>query len=198
MMSRRISAIAGLAGMALVLAGCGSASPGAAAIIGQDRISERDLTEQVQEVLRAQGRALDTASQALVATTLDRMITTSLVEQLAEREGIEVTQGELDTTLANFAEASGGQEAFEQSLLQQDLAPDDIPEIIRVNILAQKLGFALDPNGTPETQNASIFTAVTNFSQEIGTEVSPRYGSWDPVSLAVGAAPDDLSVPAGF
>ena len=192
----KLAGIAGVAMSAVLLVGCSSASPGAAAIVGDDRISERDLTEQVQQVLSAQGRPLDSASQALVATTLDRMITTSLVEQLATDQGIDVTRGELDATLANYAEASGGQEAFEQSLLQQDLAPDDIPEIIRVNILAQKIGFALDPGGTPESQSAAIFGAVTAFSQDVGTEVSPRYGTWDPVGLAVGPALDDLSTPA--
>jgi len=194
--SRRYAAVAGLAVTALLMAACGGVSPGAAATVGGERISERQLTEQVQQVLQAQGRAPDTASQALVVTTLDRMITTSLVQQLAEQEGIEVTQGELDATLANFAEASGGQEAFEQALLEQDLAPDDIPEIIRVNILAQKLGFALDPQGSPDSQSSAVFAAVTAFSQEMGTQVSPRYGTWDAAGLAVGLAPNDLSEPA--
>lgn len=194
--SRRRAMIAGLAAAGLLFTGCGDVSPGAAAVVGDDRISESELTEQVEQVLIAQGRPVDSSSQALVVTTLDRMITTSLVEQLAEREGVEVTQGELDATLATYAEASGGQDAFEETLLQQDLAPDDIPEIILVNILAQKLGFALDPQGSPESQSAAIFNAVTEFSQEVGTEVSPRYGTWDAVSLAVAGAPDDLSTPA--
>ena len=194
--SRRRWTIAGLAAAGLLVAGCGDVAPGAAAVVGDDRISERELTEQVEQVLQAQGRPIDTSSEALVVTTLDRMITTSLIEQLAEREGVEVTQGELDATLANYAEASGGQEAFEQTLLQQDLAPDDIPEIIRVNILAQKLSVVLDPQGSPQTQSAAIFTAVTEFSEEVGTEVSPRYGTWDAVNLAVAATADDLSTPA--
>lgn len=194
--SRRRAMIAGLAAAGLLVTGCGDVSPGAAAVVGDDRISERELTEQVEQVLIAQGRPVDSSSQALVVTTLDRMITTSLVEQLAEQEGIEVTQGELDATLANYAEASGGQEAFEEALVQQDLAPDDIPEIIRVNILAQKISFKLDPQGSPESQSAAIFNAVTAFSEQVGTEVSPRYGIWDPVNLAVGGTPDDLSVPA--
>lgn len=193
--TRRIGAVAVLAAAGALLVGCGGVTPGAAAIVGDDRISERELTAQVEQVLRAQGRAVDTASEALVATTLDRMITTSLVGQLADELDIEVTQGELDATLANYAEASGGQDALEQALLQQDLAPDDIPEIIKVNILAQRIGFALDPNGSPEAQSAAIFEAVTAFSQDVGTEVSPRYGTWDPVNLAVGGIPDDLSAP---
>lgn len=180
---------------ALVLSGCGSTAPGAAAVVGDDRISERELNTQVEQVLRAQGRPVDSASEALVVTTLDRMITTSLVEQLATQEGVEVTQGELDATLANYAEATGGQEAFEELLIQQDLAPESIEDLFRVNILAQKLGMELDPMGSPEAQSSAVLAAVSQFSAEVGTSVSPRYGTWDGATLTVGAIANDLSVP---
>ena len=177
------------------LSGCGSAAPGAAAVVGDDRISESELTENVKQVLRAQGRPVDSASEALVVTTLDRMITTSLVEQLAEQQGVEVTQGELDATLANYAEATGGQEAFEELLIQQDLAPESIEDLFRVNILAQKLGMELDPMGSPEAQSSAVLTAVAEFSEEVGTSVSPRYGTWDGATLTLGAIANDLSIP---
>lgn len=177
------------------LSGCGSASPGAAAVVGDDRISESELTEKVEQVLRAQGRPVDSASEALVVTTLDRMITTSLVEQLAQQQGVEVTQGELDATLANYAEATGGQDAFEELLIQQDLAPESVEDLFRVNILAQKLGMELDPMGSPEAQSSAVLTAVAEFSEEVGTSVSPRYGTWDGATLTVGAIANDLSIP---
>ena len=181
--------------LALGLSGCGSASPGAAAVVGDVRISESDLNERVEQVLRAQSRPMDTASEALVVTTLDRMITTSLVEQLASREGVSVTQGELDATIANYAEAAGGQAAFEQILLEQDLAIEGVEDLFRVNILAQKLGFELDPTGSPEAQTLAVLTAVSEFSTAIGTKVSPRYGTWNPAELTIGAVANDLSIP---
>ncbi len=193
---KRTWSLAGAAAIiALVASGCGSAVPGAAAVVGDQRISERELTEQVEQVLRAQGRPVDSASEALVVTTLDRMVTTSLVEQFAAREGVEVTQGELDATLANYAEATGGQEAFEELLLQQDLAPESIEALFRVNILAQKIGMELDPMGSPEAQSSAVLGAVSAFSEEVGTSISPRYGTWDAMSLTIGVADNDLSVP---
>jgi hypothetical protein len=187
--------VGAVAMVAALVSGCGSASPGAAAVVGDDRISERQLTEKVEQVLQAQGRPVDSSSEALVVTTLDRMITTSLVEQFAEQEDVEVTQGELDATLAQYAEATGGQEAFEELLLQQDLAPESIEDLFRVNILAQKLGMELDPMGSPEAQSTAVLAAVAEFSQEVGTTVSPRYGSWDATTLSIGATGNDLSVP---
>ena len=66
--SRRAGVVAAVAASVLVLSGCASATPGAAAVVGNERISERDLTEQVEQVLRAQGRPVDSASEALVVT----------------------------------------------------------------------------------------------------------------------------------
>ena len=196
MKSKRKWAIAGAAVMVAVVAtGCGSAVPGAAAVVGDERISERELGERVEQVLRAQGRPVDSASEALVVTTLDRMITTSLVEQLADREGVEVTQGELDATVASYVEASGGREAFEELLLQQDLAPEGIEDLFMVNILAQKIGVVLDPAGSQESQTLAVLNAVSAFSADIGTRVSPRYGTWDPSELTIGAVANDLSIP---
>lgn len=196
MRRKQIAGVIGtVAAMGLVISGCSNATPGAAAIVGDDRISDRQLNEQVEQVLVAQGRPLDTASEALVASTLDRMITASLVEQFAQTQGIEVTDGELDATIAMYAEANGGLPALQQALLEQDVAPDDIPEIIRVNILAQKIGIAADPTGTPDTQSQAVFAVITDFSNQIGTSMSPRYGTWDPVGLSVGATPNDLSIP---
>lgn len=193
--SKRWAVVGALGAVAVVLSGCGSASPGAAAVVGEDRISERELTREVEQVLRAQGRPSDSASEALVVTTLNRMITTSLIDQLAEIEGVDVSQGELDATVAEYVDATGGREAFEEVLVQQDLAPESIDDLFRVNLLAQKLGFQLDPMGSPESQSTTVFVAVSALSEEVGTSVSPRYGTWDPAMLSVGALGNDLSIP---
>lgn len=199
MSSRKRWVIVGtLAAVAVLVSGCGSASPGAAAVVGKDRISERELTEGVEQVLRAQGRPSDSASEALVVTTLNRLITTSLIDQLAEIEGVEVTQGELDATVASYIDATGGREAFEEILIQQDLAPETIDDLFRVNILAQKLGVQLDPMGSPESQSSVVFVEVSELSQEIGTSVSPRYGTWDAAMLSIGALDNDLSIPGSI
>lgn len=181
--------------VAVVASGCGSVAPGAAAVVGEDRISERELTEQVQAVLRAQGRPVDSAAESIVATTLNQLVTASLVDQYAEQEGIEVDQGEIDAALAGVVAASGGEEALEQSLLQQDLAPNKLEALLRINLLVQKIGQALDPAGTPESQSSAVFLAIVTFSDEVGTRINPRYGTWDSMNLTIGPAADDLSVP---
>ena len=179
----------------VVLSGCGSSQAGKAVVMDDYSITEAQLNDQVQQILAAQGRSPDAASQALIVTTIDRMITTNLVDAVAQDVGVEATQGEIDAALVAFSEQAGGMQAFEDSLLAQDIAPSQIESIMRLNILAERLGQALDPAGSRDTQSATLLQAVVDKSVELGTEVSPRYGSWDGPSLQVGPAVNDLSIP---
>jgi SurA N-terminal domain len=179
----------------VVLSGCGSSQAGKAVVMDDYSITEAELNDQVQQILVAQGRSPDAASQALVVTTIDRMITTNLVDAVALDAGVEATQGEIDAALVAFSEQAGGMQAFEDSLLAQDIAPSQIESIMRLNILAERLGQALDPAGSQEAQSAALLQAVVDKSVELGTEVSPRYGTWDGPSLQVGPAVNDLSIP---
>jgi hypothetical protein len=183
------------AGVVLVLAGCGSA--GDAAVIGPESISDQALQEQVQAVLQAQGRPPNSTDAELSREILNRMVLTSLVDQLAEREGVSVDQGTIDQTLIDFDAQVGGRAELEGLYLQQGVAPSQIEDIIRLNALAVQLGPVLDPGGTPETQGQSLVKAVTDLSLELGTTVSPRFGDWEPMMLRVGPVIDDLSIPAG-
>lgn len=189
-----VAAIAAMAG-APALTGCGSALAGKAVMMDGYSISESDLNKQVQEILAAQGRNPDTASQALVITTLDRMITINLVEAVALDNDVEASQGEIDAALAAYEEQAGGAQAFEDSLVGQDIAPQQIEAIMRLNILANRLGGALDPAGSPESQSVALQQAVVAKSNELGTEVSPRYGTWEGATLQVGPPLNDLSIP---
>lgn len=179
----------------VVLSGCGSSQAGKAVVMDDYSITEAQLNDQVQQILIAQGRSPDAASQALVVTTIDRMITTNLVDAVALDVGIEATQGEIDAALVAFSEQAGGMQAFEDSLLAQDIAPSQIESIMRLNILAERLGQALDPTGSRDAQSAALLQAVVDKSAELGTEVSPRYGTWDGPTLQVGPAVNDLSIP---
>lgn len=189
----RIAAV--VAVMALGLAGCGSPTPGAAAVIGNTRIAETALTQQVQAVLKAQGKELDTADSALTAQTLDRMVKSQLVSILAAQAGVEITQGEIDAQLLEYDAQAGSRAEVERIFLEQGIAPSQIAGIIVLNLQANELGIQLAPNGDPKMQGNAVVKAMTVLSELLDTEVSPRYGTWDAASLQVGPAPDDLSAP---
>lgn len=195
--ARRITlaAAALAASAALVLTGCSNQDAGSAATFNDGRITEADLNTQIDEVLSAKGQSGTTKDPALVQQTLGRMITTRLIDQLADDSGIRVTQGQIDEMLANYEAQLGGSESLRIAFLSENVAPSQINAFLRLQIQAQALGIELAPRGSAEEQGAAVYQAVSDYSQQVDTTVSPRFGTWDPQSLSLGPVPNDLSVP---
>ncbi len=190
---RRMIPAALVGASALLLSACGSDNAGAAATIGDTSISVSQLQEQVVAVLDAQGQVANVADNALTATTLSRMITMDLVDLLAEREGVAITQGQLDQATYQVVSQSGGQEEFDAMLAQQGLVPEQAEDVIRMQMQAQEIGIKLDPNGAVEAQGAAVRDAVVALSEDLEVTINPRYGSWDPLGLNVGPFLDDVA-----
>ncbi len=193
----RLAVIAGIGVVTatLGLSGCSTPTAGAAAVVGDQRISESTLNSEVQAVLALQGLPATDSSNELITNTLDQMITAILVGELSNREKIEVTQGEIDDLRLQYIAQAGGQEAFVAQIGQQGIAIEDVDSIIRVNIQVSKLGDVLSPEATPDVKSAAVFVAISELSTELGTDVSPRFGTWDPESLSVGPGVNSLSEP---
>lgn len=196
--SRRTSA--GLVAVALgllvlALSGCSTSQAGASALIGDQRISESELNKQVQELLAAQGLTAQDSSSELVIQTLNRLIITALVDQLADREGVQVDQGEIDAIRLQYEAQLGGESQLEEQVLGEGVLPSDIDAVIKVNVQVSKLGQKLAPTDDPGVQTQAVFVAMTELSTEINTEVAPRYGTWDAENLTIGPEANSVSEP---
>ncbi len=186
--------IAGTVVASMTLTGCGASTSGAAAVVGDTRISEQTLTSTVQEVLVAQQKSPNTSDAALTSAVLGRLVTSELVDQLAAEAGVTVTQGAIDSTLQGYVQQAGGEAAVQDILLQRNVAPSQIEAFVRTNVLAQLLGQALAPQAGIEGQSDAVVAAIIETSLVVGTEVSPRFGTWEPTKLTIGPVPNDLSV----
>jgi parvulin-like peptidyl-prolyl isomerase len=138
-------AAAGLA--ALLLAGCGGGPTraGAAATVGDERIRTDDLQAVVDRGLAnpeaEQQFGGDRAEfQRLV---LNRMVRAELLEAAAEQEGVEVTQGDVDARIEDFAQQAGGREALEEQAAAGGISATDLPVFAREIALEEELGDAL-------------------------------------------------------
>jgi hypothetical protein len=192
---RLVLAVASVAAAAALLSACGNQQAGAAATLGDTRISEQTLSSEVQAVLAAKGQPTTSVDQALPPEILSRLITIELVDELAARQGIVVTQGQIDEQLANLEGELGDRAAVERLFIEQGVAPSQIESIVTLNIQAQEIGIALAPNGSAEEQGQAVVEAVVALGEELDTTVSPRFGTWDAASISVGPTPDDLSSP---
>ncbi|MEI7631678.1 MAG: SurA N-terminal domain-containing protein [Actinomycetes bacterium] len=185
--------ISGAVVAGLTLTGCGAATAGAAAVVGDTRISEQTLTSNVQEVLVAQQKSPNTSDAALISAVLNRLVTSELVNVLAAQKGITVTQGAIDSTLQGYVQQAGSEAEVQNLLLQRNVAPSQIEAFVRTNVLAQMLGQALAPSADIQGQSDAVVAAIVETSMVVGTEVSPRFGTWDATKLAIGPVPSDLS-----
>ncbi len=175
----------------VVLSGCAQTLAGSAAVVGDARLTDNELSQTVTTLTDKLGiQSSDQVSQAI----LSRWMVNQLVEQLAEDKGVTLTKGEVDAAIAEQVESAGGQEAFEQSALQAGVLPEDIPGAVRVSLLIDKMTKFTVTGDDPSGQ-AGLIVQVQQLADELDPQVSPRFGTWDAQQLTVGALPDDLSTP---
>ncbi len=188
-----LSVSAALLAAAPVLTACGGGDthPGAAAVVDGQRIEVTALQAQVKDVRTAQ-QASPQAEQLIQATgdlnreKLNGMIFDRVVEKVAADQGITASRKEVQQTRREAAEQSGGEEQLAAMLLQQQgVAPDEIDDVVRRNVLMNKIAEKFGATNTPEGQRklTQVFAAA---SQDLDIEVNPRYGSWDDEKIQLG------------
>jgi hypothetical protein len=193
---RRIAgaALAGLVGLAVpALTACEPDQPGAAAIVGDQRISEADLQENVQAIV---GIKKDAGQQpgdtaALVRQVLYRQIESMLVARAAAEEGIEVTDGEVSNYMSQTRSGFADEAKFQSALAENNIAPADFERFAEFNLQVQKLASRLGGLNDPATAQ-KYNQLLLRVGNEEGVQISPRYGSWD-ATKGPGQPKDDLS-----
>ncbi|MEU3419457.1 MULTISPECIES: SurA N-terminal domain-containing protein [Streptomyces] len=177
---------AAIAAAAPLLTACGNdAHPGAAAVVGGQRITVAQLENRVGEVRDAQRAALpdqDQYQQVLAQTssltrdTLHNMVLDQVIHRAARDEGVSVTRKEVQQLRASLEQQAGGSKGLQTTWLQKyGIAPAHLDENLRLQLEAQKLAARL---GTDTTQPA-FWKALSKASGELHIDVNPRYGTWD-------------------
>lgn len=169
-----------------LLTACGNdAHPGAAAVVGGQRITVSQLEDRVSEVRAAQRAAVpDEAQYAQVIAksgTLPREVLHNLVldqvlHRAAQDAGVTVTRKEIQRMRADLEQQVGGAKALETAWLQQyGIPPQRLDENLRLQLEAQKLAAKL---GT-DTGKPAFWNALAEASKNLDIDLNPRYGTWD-------------------
>lgn len=206
---RRVAALGAVGlGACAVLAACSPVQMGAAAIVGNQRITVSSLDTQVsslQAAAKPYGRAVQMTSAEQPAAVLSWLIRFSVMDQLAAANGISVTQAQSQAGLAELATTAqeNGFGSTSELLIASGVAPQMFPQIGRW--AAEQTAYGLKVNGgqrpTSSTQNNTINTAITKAqctaAKSLNIQVSPQFGRLDYAQYAVVPAADTLSRPAG-
>lgn len=140
--SRRLAVTAGLSVLLLSACGEGQLRPGAAALVGDERITSSLLQEKVDAGLAdpeaAQQLGGDRAEFQRVV--LSRLVKRELLEAAAAQRGVEVSDGEVDAQLDVFVEGAGSRETLEMQASQSGVPPQELEPFVRDLVLEQALG----------------------------------------------------------
>ncbi|MET9733092.1 SurA N-terminal domain-containing protein [Streptomyces sp. NPDC006458] len=177
---------AAIVAAAPLLTACGNdAHPGAAAVVGGQRITVSQLENRVEEVRDAQRAAVPDEAQyaqvvaktgTLTRDTLHGMVLDRVLHRAAEDAGITISRKEVQQMRAGLEQQAGGAEALRTAWLQQySVAPRRLDENLRLQLEAQKLAAKL---GT-DTSQPAFWKALSEASEELDIDLNPRYGTWD-------------------
>lgn len=186
---------AALLAAAPLLTACGNdAHPGAAAVVGGERIEVSTLQAQVRDVRDAQ-QASPQAAELIKNTgqlgqiKLNSMIFDQILQKTADDAGVTVSRKEIQTTRQTAIQQSGGEDQLAAMLLQQGaLTPNQIDTAIRREVLMSKLAQSLGANTTTPEGQQQVLGALVKTSEGLGIDVNPRYGAWDVKQVRLGEA----------
>jgi parvulin-like peptidyl-prolyl isomerase len=142
--SRRLgrigAAAAGAVVLVLSLGGCRT-SPGAAALVGDDRISTGTLQHEVDRALSLpQVQPQLAADRAgFTRTELSRLVNNLIIQAAADEHGITASQSDVEQQLNEFAQQAGGEAQLYDQAQQSGIPKGDLREFTRFYVLQQKL-----------------------------------------------------------
>ncbi|MFF7769214.1 SurA N-terminal domain-containing protein [Streptomyces massasporeus] len=177
---------AAIAAAAPLLTACGNdAHPGAAAVVGGQRITVSQLDERVGEVRAAQRAAVQDEAQyqqviartgTLTRDTLHTLVLDRVLHRAAENAGVSVSRKEIQAMRSGLEQQAGGAKALETTWLQQyGIPPQRLDENLRLQLEAQKLAEKLGTN----TDRPEFWKALSDASKDLNVDLNPRYGTWD-------------------
>jgi hypothetical protein len=147
---RRIGVAAALAAAAaLLLSACGDSRPGTAAVVGQQRITDSDLQDLVNESLSAPGvRAalpnsdykgdLGAYRRAVLNVEVERL----LAEHGASKLGIDVDASTVDARYKFFQDQAGGAKQFQAELASRlAVSPSLYRQLVRTEVIESEIGY---------------------------------------------------------
>ncbi|MEU0300074.1 SurA N-terminal domain-containing protein [Streptomyces sp. NPDC006175] len=169
-----------------LLTACGSeAHPGAAAVVGGDRIDVATVQAQAADVRTAQqdserSEELVTKSGQLTRVKLSGLIFGRVLDRAAKDAGVSVSRKEIQQIRSAAAAQSGGDEGVRTLMLEQRwVAPGQIEASLRQEVQLQKLARSLGADLQNPTGVQAVGESLTKASKALRIDVNPRYGSWD-------------------
>ncbi len=180
-----ISAIAA----ALLLSGCSQV--GAAATIGETKITQEVVQGSIDAILAERGK-IDISQMELQTgadlnlSQLRFQVLTVLIREVGKDFKVEASKAEIDTRREGILEQVGGEAGLPKALVGAGIAPQNLDLYLEAVIISGKISDAIVATGvTQEALGAEISRIVAAKAAKLKVEINPRYGKWDPINADV-------------
>jgi len=218
---RRLVAAAALsATAALLLSACGDSRPGTAAVVGDQRITDSDLQNLVDQSLSAPGAraALPNSNYkgdlgAYRRTVLGGEVERLLAEAGARKLGVTVDENAVDSRYKFIQDQSGGPDAFASQLTSRlAMSPALYRQFVRNEVIESEIGYAQGNVKRPTdaqlqglyqqylaTASSATLSAIQAPSQAVAEQTAARLKSdpsqFDAVAAQVGGSAAQQAAP---
>jgi SurA N-terminal domain len=199
-------------GACAVLAACSPVKTGAAAVVGDQRISVASLDAQVanlQTAAKPFGSQVQLTTAQMPGAVLSWLIRFEVEDEVAASNGISVSAAQVQQGVASIrsqaqqAAAQNGISSPQVVLLTAGISPQMLPALGRFQ--AQQIAFAEKVNGgrlpTTSAENQTVDAALTKAqctaAKSLNIQVSPQFGRLDYSQFTIVPTADTLSRPAG-
>lgn len=207
----RVAGAGGVAalGIGLLVSACGAVQMGAAAIVGNQRITQSTLDAQVSNFNDAAAKypgQVQLPAAQVPSYVLSWLIRFSIEDRMSSRAGITLSHAQIQAGTASVKQQITAQGvSLDVGLLDNGVPPQMLTDLGQYQ--AQLYAFAAKANGgklpTTQAQNNTVTAALTKAectaAKSLNIEVNPQYGRFDYTKYMVvsGTPATPLSAPAG-
>ncbi len=174
---------------ALLLSGCSQV--GAAATIGDTKITQEVVQTSIDSILAERGK-IDISQMELQTgadlnlSQLRFQVLTVLIREVGKDFKVEASKAEIDTRRDGILEQVGGEAGLPKALVGAGIAPANLDLYLEAVIVSGKISDAIVASGvTEDLLGGEITRLVAAKAAQLKVEVNPRYGKWDPISADV-------------
>ena len=188
---KKILAISAIAA-ALLLTGCSQV--GAAATVGDTKITQAVVQGSIDSILAERGKIdisqmeLQTGAE-LNLSQLRFQVLTVLIREVGKDFKVAASKSEIDTRRKAILDQVGGESGLPKALVGAGIAPQNLDLYLEAVIVSGKISDAILATGvTEDLLGGEITRIVAAKAAQLKVDVNPRYGKWDAVNADVVAA----------
>lgn len=197
-MKRFIPVLVAAIMVAAGVSGCGNKQAGAAAIVGDQRITEKQLSDMVTAAQATERRLKKplTPVQQSSSSALNWRVRELLVDVAAKKAGVDATKTEVEGVVTKAYEQYGKDKVLEQ-LAANGYSEGYIAGYARLSVLQEKVSRKVLAGQTDEAAQMKLAKFWQDTSKSLKITIAPRYGSWNDETLALDAPKSKVATPAG-